>query len=137
MRILYSHRVQSHDGQSVHIEELVTAFRQAGQEVLVIGPKFYEKAHFGGESSLVAMVRRILPSALAEVAEILYNLPAYLRLRRAYRSITPDFVYERYNLYYLAGMLLKRRYGLLLCLEVNSPLAEERALRGSQASPAR
>src|SRR5580692_2674185 len=100
MRILYSHRVQSHDGQSVHIEELVTALQQAGHEVLVVGPRFYEKARFGGESSLVAMVRRILPSALAEVAEILYNLPAYSRLRWAYRSITPDFIYERYNLYY-------------------------------------
>jgi glycosyltransferase involved in cell wall biosynthesis len=131
MRILYSHRVQSHDGQSVHIEELVTALQQAGHEVLVVGPRFYEKARFGGESSLVAMVRRILPSALAEVAEILYNLPAYSRLRRAYRSITPDFIYERYNLYYLAGMLLRRRYGVPLCLEVNSPLAEERARFGS------
>src|SRR5260221_8809720 len=98
MRILYSHRVQSHDGQSVHIEELVTAFRQAGHEVLVVGPRFYEKADFGGESSLVAAVRRILPAAVAELAEILYNIPAYLRLRRAYKRIVPDFVYERYNL---------------------------------------
>ena len=130
MRILYSHRVQSHDGQSVHIEELVTAFRQAGHDVLVVGPRFYEKADFGGESSFVAAVRRILPSTFAELAEILYNVPAYLRLRRTYKRMIPDFIYERYNLYYFGGMLLKRRYHVPFYIEVNSPLAEERARFG-------
>src|SRR4051794_978994 len=64
MQILYSHRVQSHDGQSVHIEELVTAFRDGGHEITVVGPSFYEKANFGGESSVVHIVRRVLPAAL-------------------------------------------------------------------------
>ena len=50
MRILYSHRIQSHDGQSIHVEELIAAFRAAGQEVTVVGPSFYEHASFGGES---------------------------------------------------------------------------------------
>ena len=54
MRILYSHRIQSRDGQSVHVEELVAALRGLGHEVLVVGPGFYEQAHFGGESNLVA-----------------------------------------------------------------------------------
>src|SRR5260370_1367946 len=130
MRILYSHRVQSHDGQSVQIEELVTAFRQAGHEVLVVGPRFYEKADFGGESTLIAAVRRILPRGCAELAEIMYNVAAYLRLRRAYKRMMTDFIYERYNLYYFAGALLKRRYRAPFYLEVNSPLAEERTRFG-------
>ena len=33
MRILYSHRIQSRDGQSVHVEELVAAFRATLEEV--------------------------------------------------------------------------------------------------------
>ena len=41
MRILYSHRIQSRDGQSVHVEEMVAALRQPGHEVLVVGPGFY------------------------------------------------------------------------------------------------
>src|SRR5438105_1890414 len=101
MRILYSHRVQSHDGQSVHIEELVSAFRKAGHEVLVVGPRFYEKSDFGGESRAVALVRRILPRAFAEIVEILYNVPAFFRLRRAQKSFRADLIYERYNLFYL------------------------------------
>jgi glycosyltransferase involved in cell wall biosynthesis len=130
MRILYSHRVQSRDGQSVHIEELITALRDAGHEVLVVGPSLYHKVKFGGESGLVPLVRRIFPSWSAELAEILYNVVAFRQLRKAYRRFAPEFVYERYNLYHLAGALLRRSYRTKLYLEINSPLVEERARFG-------
>jgi glycosyltransferase involved in cell wall biosynthesis len=130
MRILYSHRINSHDGQGVHVEELVRAFREAGHEVTVIGPGFFEQSGFGGESRLVALARRLLPGALGEVAELAYTVPAYRRLRAAWREVKPDFVYERCNLYFLAGAWLARRDGARLFLEVNSPLAEERAQHG-------
>jgi glycosyltransferase involved in cell wall biosynthesis len=135
MRILYSHRIQSRDGQSVHLEGLVTAFRKAGHQVDIVGPRFYRRAGFGGESRSVRLIRRILPNALAECAEILYNVPAFSGLRRAYMRISPDFVYERYNLYYLAGMLLKRRYRVPYYLEINAPLADERTRFGGLGLP--
>ena len=130
MRILYSHRIGSRDGQSVHIEELVAALRRAGHEVLVVGPGFYERTDFGGESNFVALVRRHLPMAVNELAELAYNIPAYRRLDRACRSFQPDLLYERYNLFYLAGAMLARRRKLPFHLEVNSPLAEERGRFG-------
>jgi glycosyltransferase involved in cell wall biosynthesis len=131
LRILYSHRVQSRDGQSVHIDELVAAFRRGGHQVLVAGPSLYQKASFGGESKLVSMARRILPAATAELAEILYNLPAFLRLWRAQKSFAPDLIYERYNLYHFAGVLQAWWRGIPLYLEVNAPLAEERERFGN------
>jgi len=127
MRILYSHRIGSRDGQSVHIEELVAALRRIGHEVLVIGPGVYEKADFGGDSALVLWIRRHLPKALNELAELAYNLPAYRRLRRASLSFKPDLIYERYNLYYLAGTTLARHSRVPLYLEVNAPIADERS----------
>ncbi len=130
MRVLYSHRIQSHDGQSVHLEELVRAFREAGHEVLVVGPGAYSQAEFGGESRLVARLRALLPGALSEAAELAYNAPAYRRLEAAWRAFKPDIVYERCNLYFLAGAWLARRHGARLFLEVNSPLADERARHG-------
>lgn len=130
MRILYSHRIQSRDGQSVHVEELISAFREAGHEVLVVGPRFYEQSDFGGESATIARLRRLLPGLLGELAELAYNVPAWWRLRRAFRSFRPDFVYERCNLYFLAGALLARLDRATLLLEVNAPLAEERARFG-------
>jgi glycosyltransferase involved in cell wall biosynthesis len=131
MRILYSHRVQSRDGQSVHIEELVTAFRKAGHEVLVVGPGLYNRATFGGESGIVPWVKRSLPDWFVELAEILYSVLAYHRLYRAWRNFSPDFIYERYNLYHVAGALLRQRHKTRLYLEVNSPLAKERAHFGN------
>jgi glycosyltransferase involved in cell wall biosynthesis len=135
MRILYSHRIQSRDGQSVHVEELVAALRDLGHEVLVVGPGLYAKAAFGGESRIVSLIRRHAPLALGELAEFAYNLPAYWRLRRACRRFRPHFIYERYNLYYLAGTLLARRTGIPLFLEVNAPLAEERGRHGGLGLP--
>ena len=131
MRILYSHRIQSRDGQAIHVEELIRALREAGHEVRVIGPHFYAAAEFGGESRLVAAVRRVLPAALGEMAEIVYAGLAYGRLLRAYRDFRPDFIYERCNLYHVAGALLARLHGARLLLEVNSPLAEERRQHGN------
>ena len=135
MRILYSHRIQSHDGQSVHIEEMVAALQAAGHEVLVVGPSFYASAGFGAESRAVALARRLLPAALAELAELAYNVPAARRLARAAASFRPDLIYERYNLYYLAGARIARRRGLPFYLEVNAPLADERARFGGLGLP--
>jgi glycosyltransferase involved in cell wall biosynthesis len=135
VRILYSHRIQSRDGQSVHVEALVAALRELGHDVLVVGPGFYEQAEFGGESSFVAALRARLPRALAELAELAYNVPAWLRVRLACRRFRPDLIYERYNLYYLAGTLVARRKGIPLFLEVNAPLAEERSRHGGLGLP--
>ncbi len=130
MRILYSHRIQSRDGQAVHVEELIRALRAAGHEVLVVGPGFYEEAEFGGESKLIAVARKLLPGALWELAELGYAGLAYIKLLRAYRQFRPDFIYERCNLYHLAGSLLARWHGAVMLLEVNSPLAAERQKHG-------
>ncbi len=131
MRILYSHRIQSRDGQSVHVDELIAALRAEGHEVLVVGPSFYDNASFGGGSGFVDFVRKLLPGALGEVAELAYNIPAYRRLRAACREFRPDAIYERCNLYYLAGTWLARRTKLPFLLEVNSPLAAERTKFGN------
>jgi len=135
MRILYSHRIQSRDGQSVHVEELVAALRALGHEVLVVGPRFYETAEFGGESGLVTTIRSRLPRWVGELAELAYNLPAWWRLRQACQRFQPQLIYERNNLYFLAGTLVSRRTGVPLILEVNAPLADERSRHGGLGLP--
>jgi glycosyltransferase involved in cell wall biosynthesis len=135
LRILYSHRIQSRDGQSVHLEEMVAALRAAGHEVLVVGPGLYRQAEFGGESRLVALIRAHLPPSIGALAEIAYNVPAWWRLRQAARRFRPHLIYERYNLFYLAGTWLARWSRVPLFLEVNAPLAAERAQFGGLGLP--
>lgn len=127
MRILYSHRIRSRDGQSVHLEAMVTALRAQGHEVLVVGPADFAAARMGESSRLVDGLRRNLPGWVGELAEIAYALPASVRLLAAARRFRPDVIYERANLFHFAGCVTAALHRLPLLVEVNSPLAEERA----------
>lgn len=130
MRILYHHRVVSRDGQAVHIEALVAALRAAGAEVEVVGPPLSEEE---GRPSAAGALRRRLPKALFELAELAWGLWSAVRLVRRARRFRPDVIYERYGLHLLGGAIAARVLGLPLLLEVNSPLAEERARHGGLA----
>jgi glycosyltransferase involved in cell wall biosynthesis len=130
MKILYHHRTASKDGQDVHIEEMIAAMRRQGHEVLVVAPRAAKVAAFGHDGGLVARIKRVLPGALYELLELGYSLYAYLRLRNAYDSFHPDILYERYNLFFLPGLWLKKRTGIPYLLEINSPLAQEREVHG-------
>jgi glycosyltransferase involved in cell wall biosynthesis len=134
MKILYHHRVGSKDGQAVHIEEIVTALRNAGHEVFVVGPASTEKAEFGADSGMIATLKKRLPASFYELLELGYSVLAFLRLWQVYRRERPDVLYERYNLYLLAGVWLKRLTGMPMLLEVNAPLVHERSKFGGLAN---
>ena len=89
----------------------------------------------GGQVGWVHKLRARLPKALYELLELAYSLVAYRRLVSAAREFQPDVVYERYNLFLLAGVMLKWRRRLPLLLEVNAPLAQERGLFGGLGLP--
>lgn len=126
MKILYHHRTVSKDGQDVHITELINAFRQQGHEVIVVSPPAQQDAEFGAGGGRFDLVKKYIPRALYEVLEFGYSVVAYRRLRAAYLQHRPDFLYERYSLFLMAGKWLKSRYGIPFILEVNAPLADER-----------
>ena len=130
MKILYHHRIRSKDGQYVHLEELTQALRDLGHEIILVGPAAIEKEEFGAEAGLVAHLKGALPRTLYEILELNYSLLAYLRLRAAIRRHKPDCIYERCNLFQVAGVWAKRRHRLPMLLEVNAPLLEERQKYG-------
>jgi glycosyltransferase involved in cell wall biosynthesis len=127
MKILFHHRVASRDGQAVHIEELTSALREEGHEIVMVGPSSWEGTGFGQSNPAIDRIKRAIPGAIYELLELAYNLPAFLRLRRAVREHQPDVIYERFSLFLLAGIWVRRLTGVKLLLEVNSPLFEERA----------
>jgi glycosyltransferase involved in cell wall biosynthesis len=136
MKILYHHRTASKDGQAVHIEEMVHALRQRGHEVRVVAPAAAREHGMGGTVGWVQRLRQALPKAVYELLELAYSWVAYRRLAQAAREFQPDVLYERYNLFLLAGVLLRRRTGIPLLLEVNAPLADERRQFGGLGLPA-
>ena len=130
MKILYHHRTKSKDGQFVHIEELTTALRKRGHELVMVAPDGDDEAEFGADGGFIGRLKQLLPKAAYELLEIAYNVIPYRKLVRAYDRSHPDLFYERYNLYLLCGGWLKRRTGVPFFLEVNSPLYYERSRYG-------
>ncbi|MFP6747962.1 MAG: glycosyltransferase family 4 protein [Alphaproteobacteria bacterium] len=126
MKILYHHRTRSKDGQNVHIEELIAALRRRGHEIIVVAPPVMQEAAFGSDAGIVGLLKSYLPQAFYELLEFGYGVLAYRRLKAAVTRHRPDVLYERYNLFLLAGVRLARRHGLPFLLEVNSPLLQER-----------
>ncbi len=135
MKILYHHRTASKDGQAVHIEEMIHSLRELGHEVRVVAPGQGDPAQghagsMGGKVGWVHRLRANVPKALYELMEFGYSWLAYRRLLKAAREFQPDVIYERYNLFLVAGLMLKNKLGLPLLLEVNAPLAQEREQHG-------
>ncbi|MEM9168055.1 MAG: glycosyltransferase family 4 protein [Pseudomonadota bacterium] len=138
MQILYSHRTRSADGQYVHIRALTDALRARGCPVAICGPgedgdraatRRLDAAGRGG-----AAARAWPAAALYEAAELGYSAVGYRRLARVAASLpSVDVLYERYNLFYHAGARFARARGLPFILEVNAPLADERATNGGLA----
>ncbi|HVV65772.1 MAG TPA: glycosyltransferase family 4 protein [Rhizomicrobium sp.] len=120
---------------SVHINELVEALRARGHEVRIVGPSGSEprpgERRRGSLEAAADLARSFTPSAAFEAIEIAYNLYAYKRLMRAATQFRPDVLYERYNLFLTAGLRAKRKLGIPMLLEINSPLAAERARFGN------
>lgn len=129
MKILYHHRTASRDGQAVHIEEMIAALRAQGHEVCIVAPSIGngDGDTMGETAGWVEKLKSALPKAAYELLELGYSLLAYRRLAQAAKTFQPDVLYERYNLFLLAGVLLKRRTGLPFLLEVNAPLVHERS----------
>ena len=136
LRILYSHRTKSTDGQYVHIRALTDALRARGCVLEIAGPDEAGAAATrkldGGEGS---SLRAALPKPIYEAAELAYSARGYQRLAAQARAMNPDLLYERYNLFYHAGVRLARARRLPFILEINSPLAAERARHGGLALP--
>ncbi len=126
MKILYHHRIASKDGQYVHIEEIINAFTELGHEVVVVSPKIASVGSFGGESAFVRRLKQLMPGAVYEYLEFLYNIVDYINLVKTIKKVKPDFIYERYNLFFVSGIWARKKFGIPLLLEINAPLFEER-----------
>ncbi|UZP67564.1 glycosyltransferase family 4 protein [Desulfovibrio mangrovi] len=128
--MIYHHRTQGVDAQGIHIHEMNKAFKDIGYSVHKVS--LYDEEAVGSESrsGFLSRIVSALPGPVYELLELGYNIPGTLRLYLAVRKLRPRFIYERYSLYNLAGALVSRLTGTPLVLEVNAPLAYEKAKYG-------
>jgi glycosyltransferase involved in cell wall biosynthesis len=123
MRIIYHHRTQGEEPESIHIAAIVRALRDLGHEVLLVGPAKVHRSGSLAKPSLLAKIKRLAPGFIFELLQLAYNIVVYGKLHRVVKRFRPDFIYERYALYNFAGILLARRRCIPCILEVNTPYA--------------
>jgi glycosyltransferase involved in cell wall biosynthesis len=128
LTILYHHRTRARDGQSVHIDELIDAMRATGNRVIVVGPRRVGPMVTPVES-------RLLPRAIYELVEFAYSFVEFAKLAVAAIRYRPDALYERANIFMLSGVWTAALFRVPYLLEVNAPLADERARYGGLAWP--
>jgi glycosyltransferase involved in cell wall biosynthesis len=126
MKILYHHRIASKDGQYVHIEELITALKGLGHDIIMAEPKTMASQGFGNSSPTVELLRKLLPGWLHEFIEFNYTFLDFIKTAALIIKHKPDIIYERYNLFFPSGIWAKKLFRLPLVLEVNAPLYAER-----------
>jgi len=126
MRILYHHRIASKDGQYVHVEELTNAFKEQGHTIDFVCPEFSKETSFGNEGGIAKKLKAMLPRAIYEILELGYSFLIAFKLIRQILNDRPDFIYERYNLYQPAGVIVAKLFNLPILMEVNAPLVDER-----------
>ncbi len=127
MNILYHHRTLGDGAEGIHVSSIVEAFRALGHDVRLISLIGKEVAVSTPRVRMLEQVRRRMPRSLYEVMEIGYSVAGYRLLTGQINGWKPEFLYERYMLFNMAGLMAARRLGIPLVLEVNAPLAYERA----------
>jgi glycosyltransferase involved in cell wall biosynthesis len=128
LKFLYHHRTRSGDGQSIHIDNLIGALRQAGHTVAVVAPERIP-------ATAEPLKKKLLPKFLYEALEFCYSFVELWQLARAVRRHRPDVLYQRANVFTLSGVWLSRIFHLPYLLEVNAPLSSERSRFGGLAWP--
>lgn len=129
--LIYHHRTQAVDAQGIHIREISDAFARQGWEVVkvalvddeAVGKESREEAKF--------QVLSLLPAFVYELLEIAYNFVGFFKLFIAVRKTKAAFIYERYSIFNVAGVIVAQICKVPLILEVNAPLAEEKKKHGT------
>jgi len=159
MKILYlcadrGISLEKHNGATAHLRSLVRAFQAAGHELLVLTPSDADSTTLGAPVARIpapAMLRDLLSEtelpverpqrepqrARKRVAHALghvwNNVLSEQELEKQIASFAPDFVFELYSPYGVAGVLTCNRLGVPHVLNVHAPLAWEGATFRSQA----
>ena len=122
---IYHHRTQGKAVEGIHIRGVTDALRALGVEVDIVsmpGANPYAAPRSMSPTRQATWLMRLvssLPEPLFEIAEMAYNVIAVARLLKTLREKPVDFIYERYSLFLLAGVLVAKWRHIPIILEVN------------------
>lgn len=133
MKILYHHRTLGDGAEGIHIREMVSAFRQLGHTVRMVGPAAgRDEPASEKQQARFSILKQLIRGPAYECMELGYNFMGYATLRQAIREFKPDFIYDRYITYNYSAVGIGRQLQIPVFMEVNAPLAYERAVESDE-----
>ncbi len=116
MNILYHHRTQAQGAAGTHIRQVVDAFEKLGHSVDIVSPPFVNS--FSGEKKSSFRVKRHkIPQLFFELYEIFYNCIAIIKIIRRLNKKKYGFIYERYAIFNIAGLLTAKLKKIPIIIE--------------------
>src|SRR5215472_10866102 len=133
-------------GAAIHIRSFARALAGLGHEVAIVfcglpgrkqalGDNLHAticSAQLSRWNRTLAEVLRTANRAIGrtprrnpDAVRVLHNLTFFRTAMQAAKQLNPDFIYERYSLWAVAGLRLARKRSIPLVLEVNAPFAYE------------
>lgn len=127
-------------GASAHIRGVVRAIKSLGHEIVVITSSAEGDAGLGvpvvvipKAGFLEGSVKKEQPKMARALGHTCNNVMAEQTLLKVIDEFGPDFIYERYSPFAIAGSTVAKEKGIFHILEVNAMLAEEGRLYRKQA----
>lgn len=123
--------VEGNTGGAISIREQLSAMRSLGHKVVLIASVLREKnlkikrksfryIYFG-----VLTLYGILFGWLREIHILLHNVTVYYKIKSRLKGERIDFIYERYSLYGVAGLIMAKRVKAPFILNYESPIVYE------------
>jgi glycosyltransferase involved in cell wall biosynthesis len=142
MRVLYlcldpGVPVGSAKGASVHVWEMIRALGQEGHETALVARKVAAAPATLSDITIIGSPLRgrrhaVIGPPISRVDHVRVGRA----ITTAIKKFAPNVIYERYSLGQTAGSTAARKHGVPLILEVNAPLAFERAMVNGQSANA-
>lgn len=137
---MYHHRTQRTGVEGVHIESLISALREKGHDVIEVAllvDRGSDPVQITGEdernrrAGFLGWFAHRAPNVIFRIAELSYNMVAFVKCLRAVRANKIDCIYERYAYFLFAGVAAAKVSGRPIILEVNivTDLEDVRKLR--------
>ena len=136
MNILYHFRTRGTGAEAVHISGIVRAFEKMGHTVILSSPTGVDPRQTAGATpfseppvgvrAALARLTRFLPSALFELLELFYNLPAFFRNLSLVRRHRCHLIFERHAFFLFSTAILARLHRIPLIIEVNELVGDPR-----------
>lgn len=129
--IIYHHRTQATDAQGIHIQEMCRAFTRNGFEIVSVSLVKNEAVGQESRDGTLYRIISVLPGFFYELLELGYNVVGVVRMLSAIRKHKPRFIYERYSIYNVSGVLAAKISRTPIFVEYNAPLAFEKSTYGN------